>query len=144
MIQRIQTLFLFAASGLLFSLFFNDFTYSQDMAVKYTEYRPFLIFTIVTFAISLITIFLFKNRILQMRLCIYNMLILLGYQGWIAYMFFTRIENAVFSVTAVFPIIAGIFTFLAFRYIGRDEALVQSVNSLRKINKNRKKNQSPV
>lgn len=139
MIQRIQTLFLFAAGGLLFSLFFNDFTYNADIAVKYTQYIPFLIFTIMTFVITIISAFLFKNRMLQMRFCIYNMLILIAYQGWIAYMFFTRIEGTAFSITAVFPIIAGILVFLAFRYIGRDEALVQSVNSLRKIHKNRKR-----
>lgn len=138
MIQRIQTLFLLVATGLLFSLFFNNFTYSTDIAVKYTQYTPFLIFTIVTSAASLLSVFLFKNRMLQMRLCIYNMLILIAYQGWIAYMFFTRIEETAFSMTAVFPIIAGILTFLAFRYIGRDEALVQSVNSLRSLRKNKK------
>lgn len=137
MIQRIQTLFLLGASSLLCSLFFNDFTFSPNLTIQYTEYRPFLIFTLVSFALSVITIFLFKNRMLQMRFCIYNILILLGYQGWIAYKFFTRIEDTIFSITAVFPIIAGILIFLAFRYIGRDEALVQSVNSLRKIHKNR-------
>lgn len=137
MIQRIQTLFLLAASGLLFSLFFNDFAISPELTIQYIEYRPFFIFTLITFILSAAAIFLFKNRMLQMRFCIYNILILLGYQGWIAYKFFNRIEGTVFSVTAVFPIVAGILIFLAFRYIGRDEALVQSVNSLRKIHKNR-------
>lgn len=139
MIQRIQTLFLLVASGLLFSLFFNDFTYNTEMSVRYTEYTPFLVFTIVTFALSFITLFLWKNRMLQMRICVYNMLILLGYQGWIAYMFFQRPENTAFSITAVFPVVAGILVFLAFRFIGRDEAIVQSMNSLRKIHKNRKR-----
>lgn len=138
MIQRIQTLFLLIATGLLFSLFFNDFTFSTDITVKYTEYLPFLIFTIATFAASFISVFLYRHRMLQMRFCVYNMLILLGYQGWIAYMFFTRIEGTVFSITAVFPIVSFILIFLAFRYIGRDEALVQSMNSLRKIHKDRK------
>jgi Domain of unknown function (DUF4293) len=138
MIQRIQTLFLLIATGLLFSLFFNEFTFSADITVKYTEYIPFLIFTIATFAASFISIFLYRHRMLQMRFCVYNMLILLGYQGWIAYKFFTKIEGTIFSITAVFPIVSCILIFLAFRYIGRDEALVQSMNSLRKIHKNRK------
>lgn len=139
MVQRIQTLFLLAASGLLFSLFFNNFTSNTEMTVKYTEYTPFLVFTIVTFALSFITLFLWKNRMLQMRICVYNMLILLGYQGWIVYLFFQRPENTAFSITAVFPVVAGILVFLAFRFIGRDEAIVQSMNSLRKIHKNRKR-----
>jgi hypothetical protein len=45
----------------------------------------------------------------------------------------------VFTVSAVFPIVAGIFVFMAFRKISEDEALVQSMNSLRDMTKNRKK-----
>ncbi|MEF9931675.1 MAG: DUF4293 domain-containing protein [Bacteroidales bacterium] len=138
MIQRIQTLFLLIASGLLFSLFYNDFTYSIDGAIQYIQYTPFLVFTVVTFIVSIISICLFKYRMLQMRTCVYNMLILIAYQAWIAYMFFTRIDGTAFSITAVFPIVAGILIFIAFRYIARDEALVQSVNSLRRIHKNHK------
>ena len=74
-----------------------------------------------------------------MRLCIYNMLVLFAYQAWIAYMFFTRVEGSIFTISAVFPIVAGIFVFMAFRKISEDEALVQGMNSLRDMTKNRKK-----
>ncbi len=139
MIQRIQTLFLLGASGLLFSMFFSKFASNADIIITYAQYRPFLTFSVITFLISFVSIFLFKNRIMQMRMCIYNMLVLIGYQGWIIYQFFSLKSKMTFSITAVFPFIAIILSFLALRYIGRDEALVRSVNSLRKMAKKKKK-----
>ena len=141
MIQRVQSLYLLASSGLLFSLFFRPLMRNLDgeTMLKFTQYWPFLIFVIVTFVLSFFSIFLYRRRIQQMRICIYNMLVLLAFQGWIAYMYFTRLDGVVFNLSAVFPIIAGIFVFMAFRKISEDEALVQGMNSLRDIAKNRKK-----
>ena len=110
-----------------------------NVLLKFSQYWPFLIFTIVTFILSFFCIFLYRRRISQMRLCIYNMIVLVAYQAWIAYIFFTRVDGSVFTVSAVFPIVAGIFVFMAFRKITQDEALVQSMNSLRNMTKNRKK-----
>ena len=140
MIQRVQSLYLLASSGLLFSLFFRPLMRNLDGDVlKFTQYWPFLIFVIVTFVLSFFAIFIYKRRIQQMRICIYNMLVLLAFQAWIAYMFFTRVEGTIFTISAVFPIVAGIFVFMAFRKISEDEALVQGLNSLRDMTKNRKK-----
>ena len=141
MIQRIQSLYLLASSGLLFSLFFRPLMRDLDgnVVMKFTQYWPFLIFVIVTFVLSFFCIFIYRRRISQMRLCIYNMLVLFAFQAWIAFMFFTRMEGTVFTISAVFPIVAGIFVFMAFRKISEDEALVQSMNSLRDMTKNRKK-----
>lgn len=140
MIQRVQSLYLLASSGLLFSLFFRPLMRNLDGDVfKFTQYWPFLIFVIVTFVLSFFSIFIYKRRIQQMRICIYNMLVLLAFQGWIAYMYFTKMDGVVFTISAVFPIVAGIFVFMAFRKISEDEALVQGMNSLRDMTKNRKK-----
>ena len=141
MIQRVQSLYLLASSGLLFSLFFRPLmrNLDGDTVLKFTQYWPFLIFLIVTFVLSFFSIFIYKRRIQQMRICIYNMLVLLAFQGWIAYMYFTKMDGVVFTISAVFPIVAGIFVFMAFRKISEDEALVQGMNSLRDMTKNRKK-----
>lgn len=141
MIQRVQSLYLLASSGLLFSLFFRPLMRNLDgeTIMKFTQYWPFLIFVIVTFVLSFFSIFIYKRRIQQMRICIYNMLVLLAFQGWIAYMYFTKMDGVVFTISAVFPIVAGIFVFMAFRKISEDEALVQGMNSLRDMTKNRKK-----
>ena len=131
MIQRIQTLFLLAATGLLFSMFFTNMAYTNIEEIKYTSLSTLLILLIVTFALSFITIFLYRHRILQIRLATHNSIIMLGFQGWILWMFFSRPENTAFSITAVFPIIAAILTFIAMRYIARDEAMVRSTSRLR-------------
>ncbi len=139
MIQRIQTFYLFITSALMFSLFFSNFVIIDNSPIQYVEYLPFLIFTIATFALSFIAIFLFKNRMLQMRLCVFNMILLIAFQVWVVIAISNLQGESTFSISAVFPIISGILVFLAFRGIGKDEALVQSVHSLRKIHKNRKR-----
>lgn len=86
---------------------------------------------IVTFALSFMTIFLYRHRILQIRLCILNSLIMIGFQGWVIWLFFSKESDSAFSISAVFPIIAAILTFTAMRYIARDEAMVRSTSRLR-------------
>lgn len=135
MIQRIQTLFLFAAAGLLFSIFCTDFATNAETAISYMEYRPFTILSIVSFIVSIATIFLFKNRPLQMRLCIYNSIILLAFQGWIIYMLVKMWGEYRFSVTCAFPLLAGLLTMIALRFINKDEALVRASSSLRSLSK---------
>ena len=132
MIQRIQTLFLIIAAGLLASLLFIPMAYIGDeVTVQYTEHYIMTIFLIVTLVLSLITIFLYKNRPFQMRLCVLDALILVAFQIWIIVLFFKHKSEMVFSITAVFPIIAAIITFLAFRYIARDEAMIAAASRLR-------------
>jgi hypothetical protein len=132
MIQRIQTLFLLGASALLTSLFFVTIAKSPVESVKLVQIIPLLVFNVITTAMAFITIFLFKKRMLQIRLTILNSIILIGYQGWIVYLFVIRPEGSAFTTPAVFPIVAAILSWLAFRYIARDEALVRASDRLRK------------
>ena len=69
MIQRIQSLYLLASSGLMFSMFFRPLMRDLDgnVLLKFTQYWPFLIFTIVTFILSFFCIFLYRRRISQLR-----------------------------------------------------------------------------
>lgn len=132
MIQRIQTLFLLAASILLGSHFFSTMAFTTVEKVKYVEILPCLIFTVITTAIAILSISLYKQRILQIRLSIFNCILLVAYQAWLLYYFFSRPEGTVFSITAVFPIVAAVLSFTAMRYIARDEAMVLSASRLRK------------
>ena len=122
MIQRVQSLYLLGAAGLLFSMFFKDFFYGAQ-SLTYMEYVPFMVLNIITFALSFVSVFMYRNRIRQMRVCVFNMILLLCYQGWILYMFFTAIEGVKHSISAVFPVIACIFTALAFRGIKKDRKI---------------------
>jgi hypothetical protein len=94
---------------------------------------PILTIDIVAMVAVILTIFLYKARMVQIRISIFNTVVLLGQQGLITYyIFFKPVLGATFSITAVFPLAAAILTILAIRYIGRDEATVRSLNRLRK------------
>ena len=154
MIQRIQTIYLLLAEMLVGILFFVPFAeiagkegniYSFDIKGIYMEGIPKteIIYSslplIILWAVSLIlilsTIFLYKNRILQMRLSTINIFILLGFCGLIFYYVWSsaNILSGVFSLTVylVFPIIAAILIYLAIRAIAKDELLVRSIDRIR-------------
>jgi hypothetical protein len=129
MLQRIQTLYLLLAGGLLASLFFIPMCETVGGATAYSDDAGLLILLILSIATSLGTLFLYRRRTLQIRLCFFNSIVLIGFQGLIAYYFFTT--EAAFSVTAVFPLVAAILTFIASRYIARDEAMVRNAGRIR-------------
>ncbi len=131
MIQRIQTVLLFIAAVLLTCMFFYPFINFGEGQIHYTDSLAMTVLLVVSTVISYINIFFYKKRTRQIRLCIFNCLVLLGFQGYIAYYIFTMGNGAVFSLTAAFPLIAGIFTVLALRYIARDEAMVKALSRLR-------------
>lgn len=107
---------------------------NQDFNQNYST-LPLLIIFIIINAITLISIFLFKKRMLQIRLNVFNFISQLGSVG----ICFYYLNNATSkfgvdyktSIIIVLPIVAAILTFLAIRAIARDEALVQSLNRLR-------------
>lgn len=86
--------------------------------------------------IAIFTIFMYKWRIIQIRLSIFNMVLLIGYY---AIFFFTRyvvlqqntMDSTTFSWPIILPLISAILTYLALRAIGKDEALVRSLDRLR-------------
>src|SRR3989339_93806 len=121
MIQRVQTLFLLAASALLFTMFFGTMVTSSQESVKYSQVTPLLIMNIVTFSMAFVSIFLYKQRVIQIRVSVFNSVILLAFQGWILWMFFNRPQGSAFSVSALFPLVAAILSIIAMRYIARDE-----------------------
>ncbi len=85
--------------------------------------------------ISLIVIFLFKKRILQIRLMFFNLVLMAGFYGilFIYLWQFGKQLNAKWflEIVSAFPLINIIFSVLAIRAIGRDEALVKSLNRIR-------------
>jgi len=85
--------------------------------------------------INLVSIFLFKNRMLQMRLSIFNIMLMLGSIGlayYYIYIAFNELNATVhYSFTAIIPVISAILTYLAFRGIKKDEKLVKSLDRIR-------------
>jgi hypothetical protein len=138
MLQRIQTVFLavaLALLGLLFALPFAAATDAQgnELAASSIDF-PLVIIQVATFGVTLISIFLYKQRQRQIRLCIANGVALLGYQVFAllyAFLFAKQADAVQLNIAIVLPAVAAVFTFLAIRKISRDEALVRSLDRLR-------------
>ncbi|OQY03594.1 MAG: hypothetical protein B6I20_04725 [Bacteroidetes bacterium 4572_117] len=154
MIQRIQTIYIFLSSVLIFLIFIfpiSEFFVDGNLSYIF-RYRgiyeltdkaeiatitslPLAVLFGIILVIGLINIFLFKNRGLQMRLCIFNIMLMLGSIGLAYYyIYFASVELAVtvrFSIVATFPLISAILTYMAFRGIYKDEKLVKSLDRIR-------------
>lgn len=153
MIQRIQTLFLLIALAFGVSMFFSSplsFTGAETTHLlnfkgvinttsgTANENIPTMALTILLIMaplLELATILLFKKRLIQIRLCAANIGLLLGTTGLIYYFGTLGVKelNATVSygVTMVFPIAGAILNFLAIRGIGKDEALIRSMDRIR-------------
>ncbi|MDG5800223.1 DUF4293 domain-containing protein [Marinilabiliaceae bacterium ANBcel2] len=152
MIQRIQTIYLIIALALTSALFFIDMAdiagpgefYNLNFkGVADTADENMLITTIpaltillsVTTFLLFISIFLYKKRMIQIRVCALNMALLPGTSLMIFYTgrsFASELGAEIaYNITLVLPLIAAIFVFLAIRAIGKDEALVRSLDRIR-------------
>ncbi len=154
MIQRIQTLYLFLAAvaiGMVFAfplaeLLVNNqnlfiFRYRglyeiiENKEILSVPSYPLAILFAISLFITIITIFLFKNRNWQMRLSIINILLLLASPGVIYFYIAVAFKNfdadVKYSLFALMPIISAILTYMAYRGIRKDELLVMSMDRIR-------------
>jgi uncharacterized membrane protein len=90
-------------------------------------------FGILICALNLITVFMYKRRVLQLRLCVYNILLLVGLIGVTLFVLYNvqNVGSVSFRLPSVFPIISIILHYLAFRGIRKDELMVQALSRLR-------------
>ena len=151
MIQRIQTVYLlivaiFMVLMMSFSVghFYTETSVSDmtNLAVIAPDgtmnYAPWALFAIlmVVAILSLVTIFLYRKRMLQIRLTIFNTIVLIGYYLVLAY-FVVNPDKAfddysfMPSWTVCLPLVSIILNWLAIRAIGKDEMLVKAYERLR-------------
>lgn len=153
MLQRIQTVYLLLIVALtIATLFFplavlqagNDLfsfdasgvsTLMGEAELIYPTWGLFALVAVIAI-VALVTIFLFKRRILQIRLCVFNALLMVGFYGFFAYLAYSFTSSfAEMSLQVkfglAFPLINLILDYLAIRNIGADEALVRSLDRLR-------------
>ena len=129
MIQRVQTVYLLLIFGLMTSLLFLPIANIDSFAwILFAECS-------LTALLSLVTIFLYKKRKLQIKFC-YGILGLLILSYLIIFFNFWLPNNTsdaivAFKVPVVFPFFAIILDILAIRAIRKDESLVRSLNRLR-------------
>jgi len=139
MIQRIQSLYLLTATLLQTLLFVLPFATAEKAAegpfvdgdLDLYDNVILLSVLIVAATFSLICIFLFKNRKLQMNVNFGIIILCIILTGLAAYFSFGTGVAASFGIGLFIPIIAITFCFLAYRGIKSDDDLVKSSNRLR-------------
>lgn len=161
MIQRIQSLYLLivailAVVGLTgpLALFvkngnsvaeFNNFAFTKlDQSLNVAQPTgPWVlgVILIVVALISIVTIFFFNNRVRQMRMIVFNIILLIAYLA--GYAFFAWIytdgisefynEQIEFSMklAAIYPLVSIILSFLAFKGVKKDKKLIESLDRIR-------------
>ena len=136
MIQRIQSVWLLIASVVTFltlKVSFYSGTYLPDNLyhqLNGTQNMPLMIATIALGVLTLITIFLFKNRGTQLWLCIVAVLL----DFILLFLYYRETSNFTrgdFAITAVLHIIIIAALLLAARGINKDEKLIKDSNRLR-------------
>lgn len=154
MIQRIQSLYLLVVVALMTTALFtplatfltdkaefalNAFSL-EDVATGVTQYiPPYLgVLLLLTAVVPFVTLFLYKRRMLQIRLCAVNIVLLLGVIVFLAIYYYmnsildgAEYTNRSFSIAAIFPLLSLILTYLAARAIFKDEMLVRSLDRIR-------------
>ena len=152
MIQRIQSLYLLLATAIMSLTLFlpiatfvvdgntfelTAFTLTCGDVSRSTVWLGIML-TLAT-VLPFVTIFLFKRRTLQVRLCAVEIVLLLGaliftaLYYWLTSRLFEgmTIEHRQFGWAAPLPIIALVLSYLASRAIFKDEVLVRSLDRIR-------------
>ena len=143
--QRIQTLYIGIATGLIVALYWCDalsfvLPGGEDVeSVRYTENTIYLVWIIILTVLQVLSLGGYRWRMKQMRVVIVTAIMCLGFQGYLAWDYFVNFREAVFSWTALFPLAACILDLLGARNIMLDEAIVKSANRLRSARKNKKR-----
>ena len=153
MIQRIQTIYLSIAVILTSALFYTKLVTLSTKDTLYTMFyngvftgetagggpvMGMLAFTIllyVSILIGVITIFMYKKRLLQIRIAALNIGLQIGLTALIYFFAKTagRELDAVYSFhySMVFPLISVVLLIMAIKAIGKDEALIRSMDRIR-------------
>ena len=132
--QRIQTLYLAIATGLIVAMFFCVRCYElgpRAEELKFAQFVPYLVLLIVIGLLQLIALMVYSHRIFQMRTAVLSAILMIALQLWIAVEFFTSGDEFIFTVPNIFPLLAAILNFLAARNIFKDEMMVKNSSRLR-------------
>jgi hypothetical protein len=147
MIQRIQTVFILVAELLVASLYtlkFADLSVNGELHTFMANGifkgenlvfngLPIMVLIGLIVFLHIVVIFLYKKRILQIRILVFTIVLLLGLFGLFFYFTYAGFTGATvaFKAPIVFPVLAIILDYLAIRAIGKDEALIRSMDRIR-------------
>lgn len=155
MIQRIQTLYLLLVvilSGIVLFSAFAGLANTKDALNYVVNYKGIFLVQAngnqflqnvwgvtalgaIIPLVALVTIFLYKKRSLQIKLSIFNIVLMAAYYGVLFFYLwqFGSVYHAdwFLEVVTAFPLVNVILSALAIRSIRKDEALIKSLNRLR-------------
>ncbi len=152
MIQRVQTIYLLAATSLMFTFLFGTLATFSSADQIYTMSvfniktvdgatilgMPYLVvITALTTLLPLVNIFLFKKRMLQIRLCVVEIilalgtLIIAGVYYYLANRIFGVDADSSLRIISALPLVAIFFDYLALKAIFKDELLIKSLDRIR-------------
>jgi drug/metabolite transporter (DMT)-like permease len=136
MIQRIQTLWLLLASICAFASVKLPFYFGSlevpGPTVTITPYDNFmlLVFVIATALMALVSIFLFSNRSLQIKMCVVGLVLsLANLMHYFLYM--KNFKTGGLSLYSILSFLVPVFFILAIRSIYKDQKLLKSLDRLR-------------
>ncbi len=136
MIQRIQSLWLLLAAVSAFASF--KFPYYSgtnqkgiaDYQLNATENFLLMLVTALVGCLALFLIFLYKNRTLQLRLCLLGIVT----EALLIYLYYREVQTfstGTLSLTSILQSVIVIAFFLAARAINKDEKMVKESDRLR-------------
>jgi len=151
MIQRIQTLFLFAVlvlsslmltgdlikmdngTGTMFTISLKGLGEAGGETVQ--SLWPLSLILVVVPLLTLAAIFLYKKRSLQMKMTLLVLLLSLGVLilgAFYVIMFDRKIDvTVIWKIKVIFPLISAILAWMAYRSILKDDLKVKSYDRLR-------------
>lgn len=136
MIQRIQSLWLLLASACAFAGYkfpYYSGTNQKGIAgyqLNATENFLLIAVTGIIGALALLLIFLFKNRTLQLRLCLLGIVL----EALLIFLYYREVKTfstGTLSLTSILQSVIIIAFFLAARAINKDEKMVKESDRLR-------------
>ena len=147
MIQRIQTLYVFISLVLIALLMVFPFAEIVDGSAVYRFDKsgisgaagllqngwPIAALISIIALLHLIIIYSYKKRIRQIRLLVFSILLMLGLFGMFYFFSYFSFSGAriSFKIVVAFPLVAIVLDYLAIRAIGKDEALIRSIDRIR-------------
>ncbi len=149
MIQRIQTVYLLVVAVLMVvamslpvgSFIAADYSLTELSNLSLVapdgsaSYQPWALFALLLLvgALSVGTIFLYRKRMLQIRITLFSSILLVGYYATLAVFVWMHKGDDSFapSWSLCLPLVCIILNWLAIRAIGKDEMLVKAYERLR-------------
>lgn len=154
MIQRIQTVYLLVIAILMIVLLFvpiaqvvvlgdgsyNFYTYGvvqigDETTVSIVYYWALLTLSVCTIVLPLLTVFLYKKRFVQIRLCIVEIILLIGsliLMWYHIHQFGNKLNaDVLYKFGFILPVMCIILTYMAIQGILKDIKLLKSYDRIR-------------